>query len=99
MEKKTKATARPKAAASGTTRRAAKSPVTTKPAAKPRARATKAAAASPPESIVRASAPSVDRDQVAKVAYRLFEESGFQHGRSLEHWLEAESRLSRGLKL
>ncbi len=99
MEKKTKATARPKAAASGTTRRAAKSPVTTKPAAKPRARATKAAAATPPEKLAHTSVPSVDRDQVAKVAYSLFEQSGFQHGRALEHWLEAESRVSRRLKL
>jgi hypothetical protein len=99
MEKKTKATARPKAAASGTTRRAAKSPVAAKPAAKPRTRATKAAAAPQSETIVRANTPPVDRDQVAKVAYTLFEQSGFQHGRALEHWLEAESRLSRGMKL
>ncbi|HBA53705.1 DUF2934 domain-containing protein [Syntrophorhabdus aromaticivorans] len=29
-------------------------------------------------------------DDIARVAYELFERSGYIHGRDLEHWFEAE---------
>ncbi|OPX93403.1 MAG: hypothetical protein A4E58_02978 [Syntrophorhabdus sp. PtaB.Bin006] len=29
-------------------------------------------------------------DEIAKVAYELFERSGYIHGRDIEHWFEAE---------
>ncbi len=33
------------------------------------------------------------RELIARQAYRLFEEAGFQHGHDLDHWLLAESEL------
>lgn len=33
------------------------------------------------------------RELIARQAYKLFEEAGFQHGHDLEHWLRAESQL------
>jgi hypothetical protein len=39
----------------------------------------------------RGSDPTV----VAELAYKLFEESGHQHGRDQEHWFRAEAILSR----
>ena len=36
---------------------------------------------------------SVSSDQVAQLAYRYFEESGFAHGNDLDHWLRAETEL------
>ena len=35
----------------------------------------------------------VSDDQVAQLAYRYYEESGFADGNDLEHWLRAESEL------
>lgn len=33
-------------------------------------------------------------EQIAELAYRYFEESGYVQGNDLEHWLRAESELS-----
>jgi len=35
----------------------------------------------------------VKEDDVRALAYRLFCESGYQHGKDQDHWLEAEQRL------
>ena len=35
------------------------------------------------------------REQIAARAYELFVRSGYQHGRSEEHWLQAERELKR----
>lgn len=103
MEKKPKASPRARATASP-----AKKSTTTKSTAAPRKRTVTAKAAAAPagKSIVRAtgSAPASpsfapSHGQIAAFAYSLFEQSGHQHGRALEHWLEAESRLKQGLKL
>jgi hypothetical protein len=45
----------------------------------------------PVAATVRPPAPS--RHQIAQLAYRYFEESGFAHGHALEHWLRAEAEL------
>lgn len=37
------------------------------------------------------SAPSTE--QIAALAYRYFEESGYVQGHAMEHWLRAESEL------
>lgn len=89
MEKKTstRATSRARAAAPKPTKA-----VATKAAA-PRKRATKAA----PAESRPVFGPS--HDQIAAFAYDLFERSGRQHGRAIEHWLEAESKLRQGLEV
>jgi hypothetical protein len=38
---------------------------------------------------------SPGRDQIARRAYELFEQTGRQHGRDLEHWLIAEREIIR----
>ena len=35
-------------------------------------------------------------DAVARRAYQRFEERGYEHGRDMEDWLEAERELRRG---
>jgi len=35
----------------------------------------------------------VDRAAIARIAYRLWEDEGRQHGSDLRHWLEAEASL------
>ncbi len=89
MEKKTRTRT--------TTRARATAPKTTKPAtaktAAPRKRAVKAA----PAETRPAFGPS--HDQIAAFAYDLFERSGRQHGRAVDHWLEAESKLRQGLEV
>ncbi len=41
-----------------------------------------------------APAPSEDiRERVRRRAYQLWEQSGFQHGQDLEHWLKAEQEI------
>lgn len=98
MEKKPKAAPRAKAAAS-----TAKKTTTTKSATAPRKRTVtaKAAAVKPATTTGAPASPAFapNHGQIAAFAYSLFEQSGHQHGRALEHWLEAESRLKQGLKL
>lgn len=101
MEKKTKAPARTTRAAApkAATKPAVKAATTKKTAgttpAKPRATRTRvqAAAAAPAAPF---AAPT--HEQIARRAYDLFETSGQQHGRTLEHWLMAEREL-KGMKL
>ena len=92
MEKKTKATTRTRATAPATKK-------STPRAAAPRKRATRSTAVAAPVAIHPVSAFAPSHDQIAAFAYSLFEQSGHQHGRALEHWLEAEARLGQGLKL
>ncbi|MBI5168662.1 MAG: DUF2934 domain-containing protein [Candidatus Eisenbacteria bacterium] len=99
MEKRPKAAPRAKAAASP-----AKKTTTPKTAASPRKRTAAVKTAAAPAATKPVSAPSSpafapSHGQIAAFAYSLFEQSGHQHGRALEHWLEAESRLKQGLKL
>ena len=47
-----------------------------------------------PVSAVLSDAPP-PREQIAARAYELFVRSGYQHGHSEEHWLEAERELKR----
>ena len=96
MEKKPKATTRARAAAPTTKKKSATTSPAARKATAPRTRAAKPAAAAP----VATPAPfQPSHEQIAAFAYSLFEQSGHQHGRALEHWLEAESRLGQGLKL
>jgi hypothetical protein len=39
---------------------------------------------------------NVAYDEIAKVAYYLWEQAGRPDGRALEHWLEAEARMRAG---
>jgi hypothetical protein len=41
--------------------------------------------------------PAVTHDQIARYAYRLFEERGRVHGHALDDWLAAERALSAEL--
>ncbi len=45
----------------------------------------------------RSSEPAISAsptsDQIAELAYRYFEESGYAPGNDVEHWLRAESEL------
>lgn len=47
----------------------------------------------------RSAAHAEDRDQlhqqIAEHAFFLYEQSGFQEGNDLEHWLEAERQIKR----
>ena len=45
------------------------------------------------DTVVGETAKSVDDSQVAQRAYELYAEGGWQSGRDLEHWLQAESEL------
>ncbi|MFN8589466.1 MAG: DUF2934 domain-containing protein [Candidatus Eisenbacteria bacterium] len=102
MEKKKATTTRTRA----TTPKTAAAKKTTAPrAAAPRSRkaVTATAAASTPSVTTPTGAAGAgfrpSHEQIAAFAYSLFEQSGQQHGRALEHWLEAESKLQQGLKL
>jgi len=35
-------------------------------------------------------------EEIAKLAYSLYEKDGFSQGRDLEHWLQAEALLKTG---
>lgn len=55
-------------------------------------------AANPKTSSKKASASKESpQDKIARVAYELYEKSGYVHGRDVEHWLEAE-RIVLGKK-
>ncbi|HLU65719.1 MAG TPA: DUF2934 domain-containing protein [Kofleriaceae bacterium] len=43
---------------------------------------------------VAAATPTVTSDQIAQLAYRYYEESGYVHGHDLDHWLRAEAELA-----
>jgi hypothetical protein len=45
--------------------------------------------------VAAVKAPAPSRHQIAQLAYRYFEESGFAHGHALEHWLRAEAELTQ----
>lgn len=36
------------------------------------------------------------REQIAKRAYELYEQRGWQHGHASEHWLQAEREILKG---
>jgi hypothetical protein len=40
--------------------------------------------------------PGAGDDAVARRAYQRFEERGYEHGRDMDDWLEAERELRRG---
>lgn len=48
------------------------------------------ATSSPDDSVVEASPHPQD---IERAAYELYAEGGYEEGHSVEHWLEAESRL------
>jgi len=55
-------------------------------------------AANPKTTSKKASASKESsQDKIARVAYELYEKSGYVHGRDVEHWLEAE-RIVLGKK-
>jgi hypothetical protein len=39
--------------------------------------------------------PTVTHDDIARLAFELFERGGAEHGRDLQHWLEAERQLAQ----
>ena len=43
--------------------------------------------------------PSPSHEEIAVRAHELYVQSGFQGGREVEFWLEAERELKRGLQL
>ena len=62
---------------------------------KPRARATTSATRAS-----KSAAPaSPSHDEIARVAHELYVQSGYQAGREVEFWLEAEKQLKSGLQL
>lgn len=61
---------------------------------------TPSATKSRPRTATRASVPAqaslgpaMTPDEVARRAYEIYERSGFQHGRDVDHWLIAEREL------
>lgn len=52
-----------------------------------------------PKTASKKSSPSKEsvQDKIARVAYELYEKSGYVHGRDVEHWIEAE-RIVLGKK-
>ena len=68
---------------------------TTSSAARPR----KTSAASPKRTTSSAPAPAPSHDDIARRAHELYVSSGFQGGREVEFWLEAEKQLKDGLQL
>ena len=69
----------------------------TKKEAAPKKTAGKKAAT--PKAASKKSSPSKEsaHDKIARVAYELYEKSGYVHGRDVEHWIEAE-RIVLGKK-
>jgi hypothetical protein len=59
------------------------------PQNQPHTAESQSASPAPPSEIAVAGG-SVDSDDISRRAYRRFEERGFEHGRDLEDWLEAE---------
>jgi hypothetical protein len=55
--------------------------------------------AATPKTTSKKSSPSKVsvQDKIARVAYELYEKSGYVHGRDVEHWIEAE-RIVLGKK-
>ena len=45
------------------------------------------------DGVVGGPATSVDDSRVAQRAYELYEEGGWESGRDLQHWLQAEAEL------
>jgi hypothetical protein len=64
-------------------------PKASKPAATKRAAAKKNGALVQPRVITA----SITREDIARRAYELFEQSGGVHGRDIQHWLDAERQL------
>ena len=55
-------------------------------------------AATPKTASKKSSSPKESvQDKIARVAYELYEKSGYVHGRDVEHWIEAE-RIVLGKK-
>jgi DUF2934 family protein len=52
-----------------------------------------------PKTTSKKSSPAKEsvQDKIARVAYELYEKSGYVHGRDVEHWIEAE-RIVLGKK-
>jgi hypothetical protein len=55
--------------------------------------------AATPKTSSKKSTPAGEsvQDKIARVAYELYEKSGYVHGRDVEHWIEAE-RIVLGKK-
>ena len=87
--RKSKTTA-PKASAAKTTKTATKT-------AKKTTANKKATARKKPQARVRkpkaTPAPAPSYDEISARAYEIFEQSGYQHGRDEQHWLQAEREL------
>jgi hypothetical protein len=62
----------------------------TKKEAAPKKTASKKVATPKTASKKSTSAKESVRDKIARVAYELYEKSGYVHGRDAEHWFEAE---------
>jgi hypothetical protein len=58
-------------------------------AAKPRAAVTKENGSSTPHVLT----PVLTHEDIARRAFEIFEQSGGQHGRDIQHWLDAERQL------
>lgn len=42
--------------------------------------------------------PQELREEIEKLAYRLYCQCGYEHGHDLEHWIEAEQRVLAGYR-
>lgn len=62
--------------------------------------ATAVAPATPARSanLPRENAEGIPLEAIAQRAYELYVAAGYQHGRDVEHWLEAERQLRRNPK-
>ena len=53
--------------------------------------------AGPVDSNISKSAPALSPHEVARRAYSIYQKQGSQPGHEVEHWLEAEAQLFRGV--
>ena len=60
--------------------------------------ATATATLSRPSSPPRENTDGIPLEAIAQRAFELYAASGYQHGRDVEHWLEAERQLRKDPK-
>lgn len=74
-----------------------KSTTTTKTTTAKRAPAKKPTTAKMTVAPKTVTAATPTHDEIARRAYQLFEDRGFQHGHDIEDWKRAEAELTQGL--
>jgi hypothetical protein len=88
---------RSRRAATGAVRKTTTAATTNKPRARKSTTSAPVAAPAPVPAPVAAPEPTVDlshyHEEIARLAYHLWEQSGREHGRHEEHWLRAEQEI------